>query len=251
MLPQLKTSEENCRIFFKNFRIKQGVCCKKCKSQQHYWLQGKWQWQCALCSFRTTLTSGTVLENTKLPIRTWFICMQHMFSKPEGISAREVQFKIGAKRYEPIWAMMHKIRKRMGVSEELEGLSQSVEIHLGRILTYLPTENRIHRPFISLIALRDKSKSIVRLNMVNYLELSRASPKLVSPRPNIAQFEIKLDFDRQVVKNPKLEFIFEKLRTKVFKIHHGVQCDYLNNYVSEQSYLLNNLSKGVFFKTLV
>lgn len=37
-----------------------------------------------------------------------------MANNKKGISAQEMQRQLGHKRYEPIWAMMHKIRAAMG-----------------------------------------------------------------------------------------------------------------------------------------
>lgn len=50
-------TEESCQQHFKICREKEGVYCKKCNSEAHYWLQNKLQWQCKRCGFRTTLRS--------------------------------------------------------------------------------------------------------------------------------------------------------------------------------------------------
>ena len=34
--------ENSCKIHFKNQREKEGVVCKKCGCNNHYWLQNKW-----------------------------------------------------------------------------------------------------------------------------------------------------------------------------------------------------------------
>jgi hypothetical protein len=241
--------ERKCRELFRQIRIKEGLTCKKCTGEKHYWISTKWQWECAKCRFRTTLTSGTILENTKLPIWVWFSCLTFLFSKEEGISAREIQLKVGFKRYEPIWALLHKIRKRMGESEELKLLYRSVETHLGKIRTYLPMNDHVHRTYISLVVYKDMKQSLFRLQMVNFLDVSRASPKLVSPRPNGTSFIHEDEYSHHAILNPRLKFIINKLKDKVFRIHHGVQCDYLNNYVVEQSYFENYFGKNPVGRT--
>lgn len=67
--------EQSCRLDFKNKREDQGVFCKKCSSEVHYWLKNKWQWQCKNSNFRTTLRSGTIMENSNMPVRSWYLCM--------------------------------------------------------------------------------------------------------------------------------------------------------------------------------
>ena len=39
-------SEEDCRLHFKEQRDKEGVVCKRCGGTSHYWLQGKWSYEC-------------------------------------------------------------------------------------------------------------------------------------------------------------------------------------------------------------
>jgi len=51
------------------------------------------------------------MENSKLPLRKWYLAMALMTFSKKGISACEMQRQLGHKRYKPIWLMMHKIRK--------------------------------------------------------------------------------------------------------------------------------------------
>ena len=123
--------EASCRNDFKAKREQEGLICKKCSSIDHYWLKNKWQWQCKQCSFRTTIRSGTIMENSNLPLRTWYQCMALMSMTKKGISAKEVQKQLGYKRYEPIWSMMHKIRSVMGCRDELYTLGGELEFDEG------------------------------------------------------------------------------------------------------------------------
>jgi hypothetical protein len=60
--------ELSCKQHFKLLREREGIVCKQCGGMRHYWLKGKFQWQCANCDFRTTLRSGTMMEHSNLPI---------------------------------------------------------------------------------------------------------------------------------------------------------------------------------------
>lgn len=117
--------EESCKALFKRFRDDRGVTCKKCGHKDHYWQKTLDQYQCKKCGFRTTLRSGTVMEASKLPYRTWIYGIFLMTFTKKGMSALEMQRQLGLKRYEPAWAMMHKIRATMGNRDEkylLEGV---------------------------------------------------------------------------------------------------------------------------------
>lgn len=123
--------ENSCKTHFQMIREKEGIICKKCGCTKHYWLKAKWQWQCSECKFRTTLRSGTMMENAKLPFRKWYLAMAFMSFSKKGISAVELQRQLEHKRYEPIWSMMHRIRKAMGNRDNLYGLEGMVEFDEG------------------------------------------------------------------------------------------------------------------------
>lgn len=122
------SEEDQCKIAFKKLRLKEGVICKKCGGKDHYWISTRDQFQCKSCKFRTTLRSGTVLQHSKLPFRYWFLAMYLMTMTKKGISATELQFHLGHKRYEPVWQLMHKLRRGMGEREKRYLLKDEVEI---------------------------------------------------------------------------------------------------------------------------
>jgi transposase-like protein len=106
--------EASCKVFFKEYREKQGLQCRKCAGSTFHWLKTHDRWQCKDCMAQIGLRSGTLLESSKLPYRYWIWAIYLMANNKKGISAQEMQRQLGHKRYEPIWAMMHKIRAAMG-----------------------------------------------------------------------------------------------------------------------------------------
>ena len=119
--------EFSCREHYRQVREKEGIICKKCGCKKHYWLKAKWQWQCSECRFRTTLRSGTMMENHKLPLRKWYLAMAFMSFSKKGISAAELQRQLDHSRYETVWVMMHRIREAMGKRDGLYELTGMVE----------------------------------------------------------------------------------------------------------------------------
>jgi len=127
--------ELSCQEHFRKVREHEGVSCKRCGCTKHYWLKAKSQWQCSECEFRTTLRSGTMMENSNLPIRTWYLAMAFMTYSKKGLSATELQRQLGHKRYEPIWSMMHKIRQAMGQRDDRYQLEGMIEFDEGYFAT--------------------------------------------------------------------------------------------------------------------
>ena len=134
--------EASCKDRFKTLRDEAGVTCKKCGTQKQYWLAAKEQYQCSSCGFRTTLRSGTLLQNSHLPYSYWFIAIHLLTSTKKSISALEMKKQLGHKRYRPIWEMMHKLRKRMGESMKEMLLEESVEMDEGFITAINPDADK-------------------------------------------------------------------------------------------------------------
>jgi hypothetical protein len=131
--------EHSCKIHFKNEREKTGIVCKKCNNTKHYWLQSRWQWQCASCSFRTCLRSGTIMHKTKINFQTFYMCMAFMSATKKGISACEMQRQIGHKRYTTVWTLMHRLRDAMGQRDDRYKLDGTIEFDEG----YFPHSSNV------------------------------------------------------------------------------------------------------------
>lgn len=123
--------EKACRSHFKSERDKLGVVCKKCSNKAHYWKKDKECYECKSCGFRTSLKSGTIMENSNLPFLVWYRAMFLMSTTKKGFSAKEMQRQLGLKRYEPVWAMVHKLRKAMGNRDALYTLEDMIEMDEG------------------------------------------------------------------------------------------------------------------------
>lgn len=124
-------NEESCRQHLKEQREKQGIVCSKCGCTHHYWKKNRNEWQCKKCGHRTTLTSGTVMHGTKLPIMYWYIAMHLLTSTKKSFSALEMQRQLGHNRYQPIWELMHKLRNVMGQRDAEYQLCGSIELDEG------------------------------------------------------------------------------------------------------------------------
>lgn len=85
------------------------------------------RWQCAACRHQVSLTSGTVLHNTKTPLALWFWAAYLMTTDKRGVSALLLQRQLGLARYETAWMMLHKLRRAM-VNVAREPLRGEVEI---------------------------------------------------------------------------------------------------------------------------
>ena len=124
-------TEDDCREHFKLERDKIGLTCK-CGSTEHFWIKSRLSYECKKCRSRKSLKSGTIMENSNLSFLIWYKTMFLMSVTKKGFSAKEIQKQLGLKRYEPVWAMVHKLRKAMGNRDAkytLEGMIEFDEAY--------------------------------------------------------------------------------------------------------------------------
>lgn len=124
-------NEVSCREHFKLERDKIGVNCRRCQHDQHYWIKSQWSYECKKCRSRTSLRSGTIMQNSNLSFLVWYKTMFLMSMTKKGFSSKEIQKQLGLKRYEPVWAMVHKLRKAMGNRDDRYTLEGMIEMDEG------------------------------------------------------------------------------------------------------------------------
>ena len=124
------SSELDCRTHFKEERDKIGVICK-CGNTTHYWIKSIWSYECKACRSRISLRSGTIMQNSNLSFLIWYQTMFMMSATKKGFSSKEIQKQLGLKRYEPVWAMVNKLRKAMGNRDDRYTLEGMIEMDEG------------------------------------------------------------------------------------------------------------------------
>src|SRR5437870_4782303 len=88
--------EQTCREHLQALRWPDGkVHCPRCGlSLKVYKVSVRpWSWVCKNCDkrgYRFSLTTGTVFENTKYPLRTWFQVLYLMLQSKKGMSALQI-----------------------------------------------------------------------------------------------------------------------------------------------------------------
>jgi transposase-like protein len=120
-------TEEACRAYLAASRWPDGFVCRRCRNGSAHELTGLGRWQCARCRHQVSVTAGTVLHNTKLPLTVWFWAAYLMTTDKRGISALLLQRQLGLGCYETAWMMLHKFRRAM-VNLEREPLWGEVEV---------------------------------------------------------------------------------------------------------------------------
>src|SRR3954468_15937952 len=69
--------------------------------------------QCVACERQVSVTAGTVLHGSHLPLRTWFLAAWLAATHKNGISARQLWLQLGLGSYKSAWLLVRKLRPAM------------------------------------------------------------------------------------------------------------------------------------------
>jgi len=70
-------------------------------------------WLCGQCRRQTSVTAGTIFQDSRLALTLWFRAMWYVSSQKNGVSAMGVQRVLGFGSYQTAWAWLHKLRRAM------------------------------------------------------------------------------------------------------------------------------------------
>jgi transposase-like protein len=119
-------TEAACRAYLVTLRWPDGFRCPN-GGGTTAWPVREVRWQCGGCGRQTSVTAGTVCQDTRTPLTTWFRAMWWVTNSKAGTSALTLQHLLGLGSYQTAWAWLHKRRRAM-VRPGRDRLSGHVEV---------------------------------------------------------------------------------------------------------------------------
>jgi transposase-like protein len=119
------SDEEACWEHLRQARWPNGFVCPMCGEDEDWiFLEDRKRWHCYPCGHQTSITSQTILEDTKLDLRTWFLAAYLIFITKKGKSPHDLARKLEVHQ-ETAWYMYQRlavmaapnIRRLFGVVE--------------------------------------------------------------------------------------------------------------------------------------
>ena len=126
------STEESCRAELFRLRFPNGFVCPKCGCTEYYPVRGRNAFQCRACRHQTSVTAGTVMHRTHLPLTVWFWAIYLCATDKRGISAVQLSRTLNI-CYESAWYLLHRIRRAMAQRDEKYALSGIVEMDDGYV----------------------------------------------------------------------------------------------------------------------
>jgi transposase-like protein len=126
-------SEEQCFDYMAKARWPNGFICPRCGHNEAYALATRKLFQCLACRHQVSVTAGTVFHKLRQPLVKLFLAVYLIATHKKGMSALELQRKLGIKSYRSVWMLLHKIRHSMSSSGrfQLSGTAEVDETFVG------------------------------------------------------------------------------------------------------------------------
>lgn len=261
-------TEPQCVQALIRARFPQGFSCPRCShaAATQFERAGQILWQCRQCRAQTSLTAGTPLAGTKLPLRVWWLAIFLVTQAKNGIAALELGRQLGV-CYRTAWRIKHKLMAAMADRESdrlLTGLVQIDDAHLGGERSGVPNgkqwENKV--PFIAAVSTHKGKPLHVRFDCVSSFcraALTTWAQRALSPEAQavsdgLTAFQgiamagvpheaIIVGTGRQAAKQPRLHWVntvLSNLKTSLGGTHHALKfAKYGARYLAAHQYRFN------------
>ena len=167
-------TEAQCAEAVKQSRWPDGFRCPRCDSADHCVLgeDARRLFQCYGCRHQASLTAGSLMEHTKLPLTTWFLAVYLISKAKTGLSALALKRHLGVS-YPTAWLLHQKINRAMAKQDSthrLDGTVQLDDAYLGGERAGgkpgRGSENKV--PFVAAVSLNEAGNPMhIKLNLVS------------------------------------------------------------------------------------
>jgi len=269
------SSEDACRRYLFALRWPQGFVCPRCGGAKG-WPMQRGLWLCSHCRHQTSVTAGTIFQDSHLPLTVWFRAIWQVTSQKNGVSALGLQRVLGLGGYKTAWAMLHKLRRAMvrPGRERLRGTVEVDEAYWGGEEEGLRGRLTQDKALIGVAAEED-GQGIGRIRLRRLVDLTKASlhdfiAEAVQPGSTVrtdglpAYLELKGYFhDRHVQRRqsegehllPRVHRVVSLLKRWLLGTHQGaIDLEHLDDYLNEFTFRFNrrkSASRGKLFYRLV
>lgn len=161
-------TEAQCADALFKARWPSGFRCPVCGCDRHSLVKTRDLYQCSACHHQTSLTAGTLFEQTKLPLATWFLAIHLVTRAKTGLSALALMRQIGVS-HNTARSVKHRIMQAMKERDDgkpLGGLIQLDDVYWGggRHGGKRGRGSENKAPFVAAVAL-DEDRHPVAMNL--------------------------------------------------------------------------------------
>jgi len=113
-----KIDDEKCVKLLFDMKWPGGYICKNCGSEDFYFIKGRKVFECRKCRIQESLTSGTIMHKSRLPIIKWLKAMYLMRKNSNSMSSVKLMESLEIS-YPSAWRLKRKLHEIKKVIESL------------------------------------------------------------------------------------------------------------------------------------
>ena len=265
---QFPTEEAQLGFLFRS-RWPDGFVCPRCGSRAYYWKSERKLLQCKDCGYQASVTAGTIMHRSKVPLSLWFQAAYVLTTHSRGLSALQFQKQIGLSSYQTAFSMLHKLRGSMAMpgKTKLSGIIEVDETCIGR-QRHGKRRGKANGAstgtlVIGAVDLNGKYTNRIRLKAIpnaGKAELLAFLKDNVEPGSTIqtnesmgyAGFEIDGFKHITTARLSHIRRVFNNLNTWLLGTHHRVSEKHLQAYLNEFAFRFNRRKAPMaVFQTLL
>ena len=270
-------TEEACRLYLEEVRWPDGFRCPHCRGAEAG-RTARGLWQCHACRRQVSVTAGTILQDTRKPLRQWFQAIWHVTNQKHGVSALGLQAALGLGSYPTAWTWLHKLRRAMvrPGRDRLSGPVEVDEVFIGGERQGKPGRGAAGKTLVLVAAEQAGPRKIGRIRLLripdaSMMTLHEAIADLIEPGSTIRTDQWNgynnldmIDYKRAIVRKdatvgedalPLVNRVASLLKRWLLGTHQGaVHPSHLDYYLDEFTFRFNrrtSKSRGLLFHRLV
>ena len=120
-------SEETCISYLANSRWGETPTCPHCGNVGAYATNRGYKCKAKECHKKFTVTTGTIFENTKISLRTWYAAMYLCTAHKKGISSLQLSRDLAITQ-KTAWFLLHRIREMLTNNQTDQQLKGTIEV---------------------------------------------------------------------------------------------------------------------------
>ena len=113
-------TEESCIRHLEGLRWPSGIVCPWCAATRKFYSVRSVKYKCADCKQEFSVRKGTIFEESRLPLRKWFVAAWLITSNRKGIPSTQLAREIGVTQ-KTAWFMLGRLREVLGQMDAYGG----------------------------------------------------------------------------------------------------------------------------------